>query len=291
MPSHLHDGVCYEDIYYRVPDGLTLYARDYRGPHDDAPVVLCMHGLTRNSRDFEPLAPLLAQTHRVLVPEQRGRGNSEYDSDLQRYQPQTYVGDMMFLLESQGITRCAAVGTSMGGLMAMGMNALTPTLFSHVVLNDIGPVVAEAGLNRIKQYVGSVSEFDNWEQAIEYARTVNGAAFPNSTEQDWRWFAQRICSERDGKVVLDYDVNLSTPMKADDTAAVPLDLWPLFDAMAGISVLLIRGGISDLLDTETVTAMHKRHPGLEYLEVPEVGHAPILNEAGVSEAIAEFINR
>jgi pimeloyl-ACP methyl ester carboxylesterase len=291
MPSHFHDGVSYDDVYYQVPDGLTLYARDYLGPSDDAPVVLCMHGLTRNSRDFEPLAPVLAQTHRVIVPEQRGRGNSEYDSDIQRYQPQTYVGDMMFLLDSLGITRCATVGTSMGGLMAMGMNALKPTLFSHVVLNDIGPVVAEAGLNRIKQYVGSASEFDNWEQAIDYTRRVNGAAFPNATEQDWRWFAQRICSERDGKVVLDYDVNLSKPMKVDDAAAVPLDLWPLFDAMVGTPVLLVRGGISDLLDTETVAEMQLHHPALEYLEVPEVGHAPILNEAGVSEAISEFINR
>ncbi len=280
----------YQDLYYTVSDGLTLYARDYAGPSADAPVALCLHGLTRNSRDFAPIAPALAKTHRVLVAEQRGRGFSEYDSQIDRYQPATYIGDMLQLLAQQGIERCAVVGTSMGGLMSMGMNAANPELLTHVVLNDIGPVVAQQGLDRIKTYVGSASEFPNWDGAVTYARTINAEAFPDYTDADWRVFAERICSERDGKVVLDYDTNISKPMKSDQTAAVPLDLWPLFDGLAIKPLMLIRGALSDLLDEPTTAEMRERHPSMEYVEVPRVGHAPIMDESGVTEAICRFLN-
>lgn len=280
----------YSDLYYTVTDGLTLYARDYPGPRKDAPVVLCMHGLTRNSRDFRWLAPELAKSHRVLVAEQRGRGHSEYDNQIARYQPQVYMGDMLELLSQQGIAQCAVVGTSLGGLMAMGMNAARPGIFSHVVLNDIGPVLASAGLERIKQYVGSASEFADWEGAVDYARTVNAVAFPKYGPVEWRQFAENLCTERGGKVVLDYDLNISKPIKGEDSAALPPDMWALFDALADTPLLLVRGAISDLLDVDCVEEMQRRHPGMAYLEVPDVGHAPMLNEPGVSQRIVEFIN-
>ncbi len=281
----------YDELFYTVGDGLTLYARDYPGPSADSPVVLLLHGLTRNSRDFQSLAPVLAETHRVLVAEQRGRGKSEYDTQIERYQPQVYIGDMLELLAQQGVEHCAVVGTSMGGLMAMGMNAVSPTLFSHVVINDIGPEVAEAGLNRIKGYVGSASNFNSWEEAVEYNKSINGAAFPHFSDSDWRHFAEYLMVERDGKVVLDYDVNISAAMKGDDSAAVPPDMWPLFDALTDKPVLLVRGATSDILDVACASEMRKRHSTLEYLEVPGVGHAPMLNEEGVAEAIAAFINQ
>lgn len=281
----------YDDVFYQVADGLTLYARDYAGPAPDAPVVLCMHGLTRNSRDFARIAPTLALTHRVIVVEQRGRGRSEYDDQVERYVPATYIGDMFELLGQLGIDQCATIGTSMGGLMAMAMNALNPALFTHIVLNDIGPIVAEEGLNRIKQYVGSASEFPNWDSAVNYTRTVNGSAFPDYTDSEWREFAEQICSERDGKVVLDYDTRLSQPMKADDSAAVPPDLWPLFDSMADKPVMLVRGMLTDLLDLDCVAEMQRRHPGMVRVDVAGVGHAPMLDESGVLDQIVAFINR
>ncbi len=280
----------YNDVFYKVADGLTLYARDYAGPAPDAPVVLCMHGLTRNSRDFARIAPTLARTHRVIVVEQRGRGRSEYDDQVERYAPATYMGDMFELLGELGINQCATIGTSMGGLMAMGMNALNPALFTRIVLNDIGPIVAEEGLDRIKQYVGSASEFPDWDSAVTYARTVNGSAFPNYTDSQWREFAEQICSERDGKVVLDYDTRLSQPMKADDGAAVPPDLWPLFDSMANKPVMLVRGLLTDLLDLDCVAEMQRRHPGMVRVDVADVGHAPMLDEPGVLDQIVAFIN-
>lgn len=281
----------YEDVFYQVSDGLTLYARDYAGPTADAPALLCMHGLTRNSRDFARIAPAFAVTHRVIVVDQRGRGRSEYDDQVERYVPATYIGDMFELLQQLGISHCATIGTSMGGLMAMGMNAVNPTLFTHIVLNDIGPVVAEEGLNRIKHYVGSASEFPDWDAAVAYARTVNGGAFPKNTDTQWRQFAEQICSERHGKVVLDYDTRLSQPMKDNAQTAVPPDLWSLFDTMIDKPLMLVRGALTDLLDLDCVAEMQRRHPGMVRLDVADVGHAPMLDEPGVLEQLVAFINR
>ena len=281
----------YQDLFYTVADGLTLYARDYPGPGPDAPVALLMHGLTRNSRDFATVAPHIAKTHRVLVAEQRGRGKSDWDPQIERYQPATYVGDMFELLQQQGLQTVATVGTSMGGLMAMVMNAMRPGVFSHVVLNDIGPVIAQRGLDRIKRYVGMASEFDDWSGAVDYARTVNAVAFPDYTDSDWRAFAERIATPRDGKIVLDYDMGISEAMKASEEAAVPPDMWPLFDALSATPLMLIRGAITDLLDEDCVQEMQRRHPGMETVSVPNVGHAPTLDEPGVCEKITEFINR
>ena len=280
----------YDDIFYTVADGLTLYARDYAGPTDDAPVLLCMHGLTRNSRDFERIAPRLAQTHRVIVPEQRGRGRSDYDTQPERYTPPTYIGDMFTLLMHLQVTRCATIGTSMGGLMAMGMNAANPALFTHVVLNDIGPIVAEAGLSRIKGYVGSGGEFANWDDATEYARRINESAFPDYDDAQWRTFAAQLCTEKDGKVVLDYDLAISAPIETDESNAVPPDLWPLFDALAKKPLMLVRGMLTDILDEQCTNEMQRRHPDMIRVDVANVGHAPMLDEAGVLDQIVAFIN-
>lgn len=280
----------FRDLFYTVPDGLTLYARDYPGPGPEAPVALLMHGLTRNSRDFEAIAPALAATHRVLVPEQRGRGRSEWDSDPSRYLPATYIGDMFVLLASEGVDKVAAVGTSMGGLMALGMAAVNAGIFSHVVLNDIGPVIAREGLERIKNYVGSGSEFPDWETAAAYMRDLNGSAFPHYDDADWLRFARRTCTEREGRVVLDHDQKISEPMQADDANAAPPDMWGLFDALAGVPLMLVRGATTDLLDVPTTAEMRRRRPDMHYVEVPGVGHAPMLDEPGVTATIAAFIN-
>ncbi|EED36584.1 hydrolase, alpha/beta fold family [Luminiphilus syltensis NOR5-1B] len=281
----------YSDLFYTVADGLTLYARDYAGPTSDAPVALLMHGLTRNSRDFAAIAPAIAKTHRVIVVEQRGRGRSDWDLQIERYQPATYVGDMFELLQQQGLSTVATVGTSMGGLIAMAMNATQPGVFSRVVLNDIGPVIAQRGLDRITRYVGMASEFDDWSGAVDYARTVNAEAFPHHTDADWSAFAERIATERDGKVVLDYDPGISEAMKASEAAAVPPDMWPLFDALTGVPLMLVRGAITDLLDESCVTEMQQRHPSMELVTVPDVGHAPMLDEPGVCEQLVDFLNR
>jgi len=279
----------FRDAFLTTTDGLTIYCRDYPGPSPEAPVALCLHGLSRNSRDFEDVAPILQRSHRVLVPDQRGRGRSDHDDRTERYLPQTYVMDMLQLLDAQRVDRCAIVGTSMGGLMAMGLNALTPGRISHVVINDIGPVIAAEGLARIKSVVGSKMAFTDWSEAADYVRAANGAAFPDYGPSDWYRFAARACSQRDGQVVLDYDPEITAPMKTGSAGAAPDDLWPLFDGLAETPVLLLRGEISDLLSLDCVAEMQRRHPRMDLLEVPGVGHAPMLDESGVMEAIIAFL--
>lgn len=279
----------YEDLYYRVADELTLYARDYPGPESRKGCVLMMHGLTRNSRDFEVLAEKLSDSYRVLVAEQRGRGKSEWDSQPERYAIPTYVGDMFALLKTAGEQQVAAIGTSMGGLMAMVMNATNPGVFSHVVLNDIGPELSKVGLDRISSYVGQGGPISTWEEAVAYNRSINSVAFPTLSDDQWETFTRQLFSERDGAPYLDYDPAISQAVKADDGSAVPPDFWPVYQLLNAQPLMLVRGAISDLLNNEIKDRMMDEVPGLEYLEVPEVGHAPMLIDERVTDAIERFI--
>lgn len=279
----------YKEFYYDVADGLTLFARDYPGPENHNGCVLMMHGLTRNSRDFEVLAEKLSSTHRVLVAEQRGRGKSDWDSQPERYAIPTYVGDMFALLEAAGENQVAAVGTSMGGLMAMVMNAANPGVFTHVVLNDIGPELSKVGLDRISGYVGQGGPISTWEEAIDYNRSINGVAFPTLSDDQWETFTRQLFNERDGVPYLDYDPAISQAVKADDGSAVPPDLWPVYKLLNAQPLMLVRGAISDLLDAAIKDRMIAEIPDLEYVEVPDVGHAPMLMDETVTEAIERFI--
>ena len=279
----------FRDFFYTVEDGVTLYARDYSGPEERNGCVLMMHGLTRNSKDFEVLAEKLSASYRVLVADQRGRGKSEWDSQPERYAIPTYVGDMFALLEAAGEKQVAAVGTSMGGLMAMVMNADSPGVFSHVVLNDIGPELSKVGLDRITSYVGQGGPISTWEEAVAYNRSINGVAFPTLRDDQWETFTRQLFSERDGAPYLDYDPAISQAVRADDGSAVPPDLWPVFQLLNTQPLMLVRGAISDLLDNEIKDRMIVEVPSLEYVEVPDVGHAPMLIDESVTTVIEQFI--
>ena len=279
----------FSDFYYQVPDGLTLYARDYPGPDDRAGCVLLMHGLTRNSRDFDVLADRLSVHFRVLVPEQRGRGRSEWDSQPDRYGIPTYVNDMFELLEAVGEDHVAAVGTSMGGLMAMVMNAMRPGVFTHVVLNDIGPELSKEGLDRISGYVGQGGIISTWEEAVAYNRAINAVAFPSLSDQQWGDFTRQLFGERNGEPFLDYDPAISQAVRSDEGSALPPDLWSVYAQLESQPLMLIRGAISDLLDTDIKDRMIQSVPDLLYLEVADVGHAPMLIDDAVTEALENFL--
>lgn len=279
----------FSDFYYQVPDGLTLYARDYPGPDDRAGCVLLMHGLTRNSRDFDVLADRLSVHFRVLVPEQRGRGRSEWDSQPDRYGIPTYVNDMFELLEAVGEDHVAAVGTSMGGLMAMVMNAMRPGVFTHVVLNDIGPELSKEGLDRISGYVGQGGIISKWEEAVAYNRAINAVAFPSLSDQQWGDFTRQLFGERNGAPFLDYDPAISQAVRSDEGSALPPDLWSVYAQLESQPLMLIRGAISDLLDTDIKDRMIHSVPDLLYLEVADVGHAPMLIDDAVTEALEKFL--
>jgi pimeloyl-ACP methyl ester carboxylesterase len=283
----------FEERRFTTTDGLGIYARDYApvGP-EQGPPVLCMHGLTRNSKDFEDLAPWLAGLgRRVIAIDVRGRGQSDWDPEPARYQPATYAMDTLGLLDSLGVGRCVAIGTSMGGLMAVLMNLMRPGVFAGVVLNDIGPELDPAGLARIRGYVGKSGPIADWADAAARIRAVNGVAFPDADDAFWNDFARKTAREMpDGTIRLDYDPAIAVPVQSDAGAAPP-DLWGLFDALASVPVLVLRGALSDLLAPATVAAMAARHPDLTAVEVPRVGHAPTLSEPASSAAIRDLLSR
>jgi pimeloyl-ACP methyl ester carboxylesterase len=276
---------------YRSACGrLELAARDYPAAGDSAPVLLMMHGLTRNSADFEPLAGRLAGRYRMIVPDQRGRGLSAWDPDPARYRPDVYAQDMLALLDGLGIGRAGLIGTSMGGLMALMINALRPELASAVVLNDIGPAIEAEGLARIQGYVGSGLPMASWDEAAARCRAINAAAFPDFGGADWMAFAKRTCAPNaDGTVSFAYDPAISQGVSGEDATVVPPDLWPLWDLLSDKPVQVIRGEISDLLSRATVAEMASRHAGpYVSIEVPRVGHAPVLDEPAALAAIEAF---
>ena len=280
----------FDDLFYPSADGrLTLYARLYAG---EGPPLLLMHGLTRNSADFEGLARHLAGRYRLIVPDQRGRGRSQYDENPEKYVPASYCADMMALIDQLGLDRPVLVGTSMGGLMAMVMGSLAPHRFRAIVINDIGPEVSKSGLARIASYVGTDSAVDGWPEAAAYCRAVNGQAFPKYDEEDWLFAARRTFTEADGgKLRLAYDRAIADGFKSEDPSADPPDLWPMWDALAPLPVLAIRGEISDIFSPQTMKRMHERHPGMQMVTVPEVGHAPMLDEPEALAAIDFFLGR
>ncbi len=282
----------YRDLYYQSPDGLRLYARDYPCRSSDiaAPeTVLCMHGLTRNSADFAGLAEYLSQRYRVVSVDNRGRGLSEYDSNVANYNPGVYVQDMFALLDELGIEQVILCGTSMGGLMSFMMGAMQTGRIRGMIINDICPEIDPAGLERIKSYVGKSQPVKTWADAIAQAKAINGIAFPDFTESQWEDFTRGVYREENGVPVLAYDPAIAQPMDDDESAAVPPDLWPLFEAITAIPMLVIRGITSDILAPSGVAGMRERKPDLQFVEIPNRGHAPTLDERESRTAIDSFL--
>ena len=285
----MSDPRAFEPYRYASPCGrLSLFARIYPG---EGETLLLMHGLTRNSADFEPLAAHLAGRYRLIVPDQRGRGLSDYDSDTGNYRPDVYCADMVALLDGLGVERASLIGTSMGGLMAMILAATAPARFPAVVLNDVGTELDPAGLARIQGYVGPGAAFATWEDAAARCAAINHDAFPDFGPADWLAFARRTCVEgADGRVRFAYDPGISASIKGDQPETVPPNLWPLWDALSAKPVLVLRGALSDLLAPDTVTRMKDRHSGpFETIDVPRRGHAPLLDEPVALAAIEAFL--
>ena len=286
----------FENRRWTSSDGLDLHLRDYAPPPsaDRARLPLvCLHGLTRNARDFEEVAPALAATgRRVIVPDVRGRGASAWDPHPMNYAPPVYARDVVEMCAALGVERASFVGTSMGGLITLVLAAAAPALVADAALNDIGPVLDSAGLQRIGAYTGAGTDAADWSGAADYVRTANAGAFPHHGPADWDRFARRVFREDGtGRPVLDYDPAIATPMRAAAAAgAPPPDLWSLFDALAqGRRLLLVRGALSDLLSRGTADAMAARAPSLMVAEVPDVGHAPALTEPAAHAALMRWL--
>lgn len=285
----------WEDRFWTSPDGLSLHFRDYPARNADVspdrPPIICMHGLTRNARDFSVLAERLSANWRVLVPEMRGRGDSEYAKDSATYNPLTYVADIQALLAQEEIERFVAIGTSLGGLMTMLLAATDRDRIAGAVLNDIGPDIDPEGIERIKEYVGQGRSFSSWMHAARALQEVHSHAHPTFTIDDWLDMAKRgMVVQQNGRIGFDYDMSIAEPFQQPDGAAPP-DLWPALEALAGKPVLLVRGALSDLLSPETLEKMHRTLPDSATVTIPDVGHAPLLEEAEAEAAIDTLLGR
>jgi pimeloyl-ACP methyl ester carboxylesterase len=280
----------YEEKYWSSHDGLRLYARVYPGPEPLAPTVLCLHGLTRNSRDFEDLAPHLQRRYRVIVPDVRGRGLSARDPNPQNYQPAIYLQDILALIDTVAAQRMAVIGTSMGGLLAMMMTVAHRDRVSGVVLNDMGPEVDPKGLERIKGYAGRLPAPKNWNDAIAQTRAMFGEAWPNLSAERWSALARRGYREDEkGGLNVDADPMIGEMLRAAPAASA--NLWPFWKALRGIPMLAIRGAQSDILSVATFAKMKAENPDLIQLEVAQRGHVPLLDEPECVASIDAFLAR
>ena len=282
----------FADRWWRSDDGLRLYARDYAGAAGEAKLpVIAIHGLTRNSADFGAVAPMIAATgRRVLAVDVRGRARSDRAADPMTYQPVQYARDMLALMDQAGIARAAFLGTSMGGLITMALTAIAPDRIAAAILNDVGPEVSLVGLTRIAAYAGQPVDTPTWDDAVAYVRKHNAIALPHYTDADWDAFARRVFREGPDGPVLDYDPDIAVPIRAAGQSALVPNLWGDFERLAtGRPTLLIRGATSDLLDAEIAGRMRARAPEMGYVEVPDVGHAPMLDEPTAEAAILAFL--
>jgi pimeloyl-ACP methyl ester carboxylesterase len=277
----------YRDCYFVAADGLQLHYRDYSGP-SDRPPLLCLHGLTRNARDFADLAERYSPQWRVIALDFRGRGDSDYDPLPARYNPLTYAADVLTLLDGLGVDRAIFVGTSLGGLVTMTIAAMAPHRIAGAILNDVGPDVDPGGVQRILTYVGKDRRFKSWDEAADAIASNYGASFERYTHDDWVAMAKRNCREEDGEIRFDYDMAIAEPFKS--AGPTPnIDLWPLFAALSQVPLLVVRGERSDLLTAATAEKMQRVAPAMKLATVEGVGHAPELNEPEAVAAIEEFL--
>jgi len=277
-------------------EGLELYCRVYEPqiPGGTSRLrtlpVLCLPGLTRNSRDFEALAPHLAARHRVICPDLRGRGLSARDPQWRNYHPGTYLGDLQRLLEALELERVAIVGTSLGGLLGMMLGATAPERVAGLELNDIGPEVDPKGIERIKAYTGLLPAVSTWDEAVKQLRMVYGSAWPGLSDETWSVLVRRSYRENAaGTPVLDCDPRVGDALRA--APAVPGGLWPVFARLQALPMLVVHGALSDILNVGTVERMQREKPDLECVTVGNRGHVPLLDEPEALTAIDRFLAR
>jgi pimeloyl-ACP methyl ester carboxylesterase len=275
------------EYWFDSHDGLRLYSRVYAAAAD-APVVLCLHGLMRNSRDFGALAVQLAARHRVIVPDMRGRGLSARDPNFNNYQIPVYLQDVLTLLAGLGAAHASIIGTSMGGLMAMLLAVTQPKLVSRIVLNDVGPEVDPRGLERIRGYAGRAAPVRSWAEAAAQVRADYGSAWPDLSDARWDEIARlSYRANAQGVPEVDADPLIGEPLR--NTSAAAPNLWPFWGKLAQVPTLAIRGAHSDILSAATLQRMQREKPDLQALTVANRGHAPLLDEPECVAGIERFL--
>jgi pimeloyl-ACP methyl ester carboxylesterase len=258
---------------FTTSDGLSLA---YLDEGAGLPLV-CLPGLTRNASDFDDLAAALAGRHRLIRLTARGRGASERDPDFTNYNVAVEGRDAVELLDHLGLPRAVVVGTSRGGLIAMLLAATVPDRLAGVLLNDIGPELAPEGMAAIMTYLGIPPKARTYTEVVPALKARMGADFPGVSDAKWLVCARRWFDEAPDGLQLNYDPRLRDAVEADLRAPAG-DMWPLFEALAGIPTAVVRGMNSNLLAPETLGRMRARRPDLIVAEVPGRGHVPFLDE-------------
>jgi pimeloyl-ACP methyl ester carboxylesterase len=257
------------------------------GERDNPRVLACVHGLTRCARDFDFLAAALARDYRVVCPDVAGRGESQWLRNPMEYAIPTYVNDMVTLIARLDVDSVHWLGTSLGGLLGMALASFPESPIAKLVLNDAGPLVTAASLDRIGSYVGKAPAFPSIEAAEQYIRTVS-APFGPHTDAEWRFLTEHVVRRQaDGSYRMHYDPALAVPFNAEQPHK-DIELWTLYDAIS-CPTLVIRGASSDLLTRETARAMTERGPRAKLIEIPGVGHAPTLIHADQIAVVREFL--
>jgi pimeloyl-ACP methyl ester carboxylesterase len=278
----------WSDGYWWSNDGLRLHYRDYPGASDRPPII-CIPGLTRNARDFEGVADRLSPDWRVICVELRGRGESAYAKDPMSYVPLTYLQDLEALLAELALPRFILFGTSLGGLLTMLLSTNHKDELAAAMINDIGPVLEMRGLDRIRGYVGRSQNWPTWMHAARHFAGFLGEVYPKWGLEQWLVFAKRVCKlNPNGRIVFDYDMRIAEPFKVPG-GETGFDPWAAFRGLKDAPLLVVRGALSDLLTDATLGAMQAEMPSMDSVTVPDVGHAPTLDEPEVVEAVERLL--
>ncbi len=278
----------FEERHVEAEDGLRLHYRDYPNA-SPRPPVLCLPGLTRNSRDFEPLAARINETRRVICPDLRGRGKSQYDPDWRNYHPGQYAADLWQLLDTLQLHKVVVIGTSLGGWMAMLLNHQKPGRIAGAVMNDIGPEADPNGIARVVATAGRLDIVGSLDEAVEQAKSVYSIAFPDWTEERWRAYTEATYRQLDdGRFDLNFDRNIGHAAR-EGVSGLDVDPWTMFDNLANVPTLLIHGVLSDILTAPIIQKMREKKPDLKVVPVRDRGHAPLLDEQEAVDAIATFL--
>jgi pimeloyl-ACP methyl ester carboxylesterase len=293
----------YQEHHYQSEDELQLYYREY-GSRENA--VICLPGLTRNCKDFHEIAVHLCSKYRVLCPDLRGRGQSQRDSNWRNYNITMYVPDIKRLMDAAGIKQAIFLGTSLGGLISMTMAYQEPARVRAIILNDVGPEFDPKGVARILEYVGRKTPVTSWEGAANQAHDNYQTAFTGMPDEFWDGFVRRSYHENsEGIPVPDMDPGIGDAMRGQFKLAgflklmrtlrilkhirgVPLDTWDSFRAVS-MPCLVIRGEVSDILSEEVIDRMQSVKPDLVRANIPDRGHAPLLDEPESLEVIDSFM--
>ena len=272
-------------------DNVRLAWREHYGADVPAgrPALLCLPGLTRNGSDFAGLADWLGGGWRIIAPDLRGRGESGWARDSLTYVPFTYLRDLSLVLDTAAVGRFVAIGSSLGGILALRMTTAHRAAMAGMVLNDIGPTLEPGGLARLRANVGRGGNWLTWVHAARDLAARNAGLYPDWGLHDWLAFAKRLCRvSPQGRIVFDYDPRIAEPFRLPHGDA-GVDDWAAFDSLAGLPVLSLRAELSDVLSAATQAEMQQRLPGLVAVTVPGVGHAPTLAEPAARAALTDFL--